>query len=451
MPQKIDSTHVLMDKTLVLYRRERSGVWQCRYKVAGVWQRATTKERDIEKAKEQAKRLLIEAELRKRENLPVVTRRFRDVAKLAVQRLQDEQKNGTGKVIYNDYIRVINDVCIPYLGKRNITAIDYGVLTAFDKWREEQMGKAPTRSTLMTQNAALNRVFDEAVIRGFLVQANKPVLKAKGKDSERHAAFDLKEAKALLGNFDGWIERAKNDESKELRLLLRDYVHALLDTGARPGDELLNLKWKQVKVSAKPVVQTMGIDGNEDAEETHELNYSCELTVTGKTGTRTMLGMDRTVRALQRIAKRNYERVGQVLEPLKHVAIATNNDYVFRTKAKAKPTSFSKLFDTYLEEHNLLIDPATERKRVFYSLRHTYATLALTHDKVPIHTLAKQMGTSVVMIEKHYSHLKPVQAIDQLRGEETRKLLEAGGVIDEIYKAKTKKKATQRAGKQART
>ena len=156
-----------------------------------------------------------------------------------------------------------------------------------------------------------------------------------------------------------------------------------------------------------------------------------------------MLGMDPTVKALQRIAKRNYTDTGTVLEPMKNVAIATNNDYVFRTRAKTKPTSFSKLFDTYLEDHNLLIDPVTERKRVFYSLRHTYATQMLTNDKVPIHTLAKQMGTSVLMIEKHYSHLKAVQAIEQLRGEETRKLMEAGGVISEIYKATPKKKAVK--------
>ena len=446
MSPKIESTHVLMDRTLVLYRRERSAVWQCRYKVAGIWQRATTKERDLKAATEQAKRLMIKAEIRVEQNLPVVTRRFKDVAKLALQRLEDEQKNGTGKVIYKDYIRVINDVCIPYLGKRNITTIDYGVLTDFDKWREEQMGKAPTRSTLMTQNAALNRVFDEAVIRGFLVQANKPVLTATGgKKSKRHAAFDLEEIRAVLAKFDAWIEVGRNDDSKELRMLLRDYVHALVDTGARPGDELLNLKWKQVKLSMKPTANREGVEGNEDEVETYNLNLSCELVVTGKTGTRTMLGMERTVKALQRIAKRNYKNTGTVLEPMKNVAVATNNDFVFRTKTKAKPTSFSKLFDSYLEDHNLLVDPASERKRVFYSLRHTYATLALTHDKVPIHTLAKQMGTSVLMIEKHYSHLKAVQAIEQLRGDETRKLIEAGGVINDIYKAQTKKRAKQPA------
>ena len=43
------------------------------------------------------------------------------------------------------------------------------------------------------------------------------------------------------------------------------------------------------------------------------------------------------------------------------------------------------------------------------------------------------MGTSVAMIEKHYSHLKVIQAIDQLRGNESRQLINAGGVIDEMY------------------
>ena len=55
----------------------------------------------------------------------------------------------------------------------------------------------------------------------------------------------------------------------------------------------------------------------------------------------------------------------------------------------------------------------------FYSLQHTYATLALSHDKVPIHTLGKQMGTSDLRIEKHYSDLKVIQPIEQVCGEET--------------------------------
>ncbi len=73
MPEKIATTHTLMDRTLVVYRRERSSIWQCRLKVDGKWQRASTKETNLQKAKERAKELLIAAEIRKKENLPVTT------------------------------------------------------------------------------------------------------------------------------------------------------------------------------------------------------------------------------------------------------------------------------------------------------------------------------------------------------------------------------------------
>jgi 2-keto-3-deoxy-6-phosphogluconate aldolase len=51
------------------------------------------------------------------------------------------------------------------------------------------------------------------------------------------------------------------------------------------------------------------------------------------------------------------------------------------------------------------------------------------------------MGTSVLMIERHYSDLEPVKAIDQLRGEETRRLIDAGTVVDEAYQSNKKKKS----------
>jgi hypothetical protein len=86
-----------------------------------------------------------------------------------------------------------------------------------------------------------------------------------------------------------------------------------------------------------------------------------------------------------------------------------------------------------LIEHNLLIDTVTGKRRVLYSLRHTYATIALQIDKVEIHTLAVQMGTSVGMIEQHYSHLDAVKAVNQLRGEQSRQLIEASGAIDKRF------------------
>lgn len=440
MPDKIATTHVLLERELIIYQRERSGVWQCRYKVDNKWLRATTKERDLAKAKVKAKDLMIRGEIRRQENLPVVTRKFRDIGKLAVARMEQEIKGGSGKASYKDYTQVINDYLIPCLSNYSITNIDYAALNRLDAWRIEKMGKMPTQSTMMTHNAALNRVFDEAVLRGFLTDVNRPKLESKGRKSTRRAAFDMEEVRAMLGNFDAWIERAAKKSSKLLRPLLRDYVTVLLDTGARPGKELMNLKWAQIRIDWKPVfTQTNQVDEEGEPIDHYIANKSALMTVSGKTGKREIAGMLATVTALRSIIQRNYKDT-----TLEKLIKSKCDDYVFRTANDdvptkfVAPTNFQNMFESYLEEHNLLVDPVTEQRRVFYSLRHTYATFALEHDRVPIHTLAKQMGTSVQMIEKHYSHLKVIQAIDQLRGEETRQLLSAGGVINEIYNSNKK-------------
>ena len=70
-------------------------------------------------------------------------------------------------------------------------------------------------------------------------------------------------------------------------------------------------------------------------------------------------------------------------------------------------------FRIFLKQFGLLKDPRTAQNRTLYSLRHTYATFALA-DGVPIHTLAKQMGTSVGMIERHYSKLTPMLSAEKL-------------------------------------
>ena len=470
MVDKKDTTHVMMEGELVVYQRERSTIWQCRYKVGNVWQRASTKQHDLKKAKAEARDIQLTAEIRKRDNLPVVTRKFRHVAELAKKRMDDDTKAGRGKTAYADYAVLIDKYLIPFFGNYSITSITHTLVQEFGVWRDTKMAadkrrvskdekktlKPPTHSTILNHNAALNQIFDEAMNRGFLTNSQRPKLENKGKPSERRPAFDLLEVQAMFSYFDGWIELGRDKKSKELRHLMRDYVHVLLDTGARPGKELMNLKWKQVKNAKKPVEIRTGEYYDEGPDEPPdeppteivktELNRSCEIVVNGKTGERTIVGMNPTVNALVRIIKRNYNIDNKMNDPFDGIAVASNDDFVFYTKDKVKPTSFQNLFTQFLTEHDLLIDPKTEKERVFYSLRHTYATLALTYDSVPIHTLAKQMGTSVGMIEQHYSHLDAVKAIEQLRGYETRRLIEAGSVLEhkfvpKVQAAKKSKKA----------
>jgi integrase len=65
-----------------------------------------------------------------------------------------------------------------------------------------------------------------------------------------------------------------------------------------------------------------------------------------------------------------------------------------------------------MESSNLLKNEAGET-RTLYSLRHTYATFALS-EGLDIHTLARQMGTSITMLEKHYSKITPMLSAEKL-------------------------------------
>jgi integrase len=436
MPEQAVTTHVLRAKKLILYRRERSDVWQCRYKVSDIWQRATTKEREIAKAIEAAHRIEIEAEFRVRSNLPIVTKQFKHVAQLAIQRMQQEQANGNGKVSYKDYILVINKYLIPILGKRSITSIDSAALEHLDAERMKIMGKVPSKSTMLTHNAALNRVFDEAIEHRFMTELNRPALsseRSNNAQSIRRPDFRIEDVRKMFVGLKEWIDAATSPRSKETRQLLNDYVILLLDTGARPGKEILDLKWKQVVFQTHPVTRPVGAWRKEgpipgidpEGEMETNLQRTCLLSVSGKTGYRETIGRLDSVLTLTRVAKRNYKVKTPIAEPFREVIQKHGDDYVLRMKGTKEDVRgvFHHMFEEFLEQHGLLIDPKTEQKRVFYSLRHTYATSAIIYDNVNVHILAVQMGTSVGMIEKHYSHVRVLQAIEQLRGKETRKKL----------------------------
>ena len=405
------NTHVVVDNSLVIYQRERTRVWQCKYLLKGKWYRCSTREHDMTAAIRSANMILMEAHMRERFHVVPTSRLFRDVAKLAVKRMEEEMRVGEGRVIYKDYIFVINKYLIPALHTKFIDRITYDDIQDLSVWRINKMRKIPVKSTMKNHNAALNKVFDEAILRNYMKGADRPKLQATGKPSERRPVFTMNEARRLLKGLDFWIRDAST-ENLQVRLLLKDYIYVLLDTGARPGRELLSLTWANIQYAT----------------------YTNDRLVIhfekSKTGRRTAIAKRMTIEALDNIAKRNYGK------PLSNLIEYQTTEEIFRHKSvfvgqirgQAKlirPINFEKQFAAYLKMMNLLTDRITGRPRTFYSLRHTYATFALLYDKINIHTLSKQMGTSVQMIEKHYSHLDSERAIDQLGSERTMALLDA--------------------------
>ena len=135
---------VLLEDKVVIYQRERSNVWQARVKLAdGKWHRQSTREHKEADAKEKALEIYYDARAKAKNNLPQATRRFSNVAKMAIEQMEKELSNGRGKVVYTHYIAAINNYLIPYFGKMKMDNIDVERLNDFERWREEVIGKAP--------------------------------------------------------------------------------------------------------------------------------------------------------------------------------------------------------------------------------------------------------------------------------------------------------------------
>ena len=85
---------------------------------------------------------------------------------------------------------------------------------------------------------------------------------------------------------------------------------------------------------------------------------------------------------------------------------------IFRYRNGKQPIDLNKIFTRLLREIAIEFG-SSGVNRTLYSLRHTYATTELLAG-TDIHTLARQMETSVVMLERHYSKLTVTMAAAEL-------------------------------------
>ena len=398
MTQKSDdSVHILEGKA-ILYKREGTPAWQVRYRIDGKKLRNTTHETDLDKAKAKAVDIVMNAMFRQRNQLPVVSKRFKAVAELAIKRMEEAKEAGHGKATYASYILALKNYHIPYLGKYLITNLDYATLERFSKWRENKLKRPPSASTLNTHNSAIGRVFDEALMRGYMVPTQVPALTNQGAKGERRPSFTEKEYKQLYIYMRKWAPAGRRGHEFAMRMLLRDYVLILANTGLRAGTETMNLKWQHITI----------IDHNGK-------NY-LQMTVRGKTGKRTILVRHRVARYLQRIQERDPELKDMTFHEVLEKGI---DHYVFRMDGKDISTPLGRMFSRLLKDAKLLMDKETETKRTLYSLRHFYATRTLTRTDITPYQLAEFMGTSVGMIKAHYGHLDLRNIADKFAGTDT--------------------------------
>ena len=403
MPQLAETSVPILDGAVVLTQRQRSSAWQARFRIADKWMRVTTKQIDLDKAKEAARDLYLRARFRNEEGLPVVSKRFSQVAELAKKRMEDALKAGEGKTVFKDYVIAINNYLSPFFGKYNITSINYALVNEFAAWRKAKMGHEPKASSISTHNSALNRIFDEAMQHGFMTKSQVPELKNKGAKSERRPDFTVEEYRQLTKHMIHWVAEGRAGKSRRMRELLRDYVLVLANTGMRHGTESYSLKWKHIAFDEQKV---FAHDEGKAGKGKYILRRYVLMNVDGKTGHRELVARHNVATYLQRIHSRSEDEDIKGMDFDELIKRGVDKE-VFCLPNGKTTTALAQTFEILLKDAGLLIDRRTEQNRTLYSLRHYYATRALVKARMDIHTLAEQMGTSVPMIEKHYSHLTP--------------------------------------------
>ena len=379
---------IQIHKKLRLDKRAGSDNWYARLTLpSGKRLIKTTKTDDLEAAKEVALRLYYEVDARIQNKLPATTRKFKDVARHAIHRMEAELEQGVGKQAYSDYIQVLNKWLIPYFGGTDIAKLDLAAVTAFDAWRTEQNGKVPAQSTINNHNAALNRVLDEAELNGWIVKSLRPTLLNKGVKTESRGSFTVEEYRTIYTALRGYHKQTTNEKSAATRETLRNYVLFLANTGVRHGTEALGLCWRNIEWYER------------DGERYLAIN------VDGKTNKRTAIARDRVVDFLWRQAQLN-SRIS--VEGFDALIAAKLDEPVFTTRLGVVATvpNLNRAFNALLNELDLKTG-ADGRIRTLYSWRHFYATQDLERG-VSTHALSRQLGNSTEMIDRHYSKYSPL-------------------------------------------
>ena len=383
--------HHLLDGKITLYIREKSEYWQVRFLLPNKeFMRLSTGEYDLERAKTQAVILYETFKTKIKMGTPLRVKTFGDVARLVLKDIRTSKQQNKFKKTYRDYVFVIQKYLLPFFGRKNIAELTAEDITEFEAWRESQMGKVPKASTEQNHSSAYNRIMNFARSMAY-IPSDKPIppMKITGPKGQARPAFTQQEIYYLLDYMKTW-EEADDVFYPENRKLCRCYVEFLINTGVRHGTEALPVRWKHLQwhyIKDKKYLKVW---------------------VSGKTGPRFLIAKHAFIETLTRL----YKWQGLKYDTLDDLVNARLDKLVFVTPDGYQPRDFRTLFVSLMKGSNLLKNEA-EQTRTLYSLRHTYATIALS-EGIDIHTLARQMGTSITMLEKHYSKLTPMLSAEKL-------------------------------------
>ena len=432
--QMLGSEHkeLLEDGKVLLYTR--NGIFYARvYKGDRSYIHRTLKTSKVGEARKLAVKFLYEIEFKKAEQLPLQQRSFNDVIDEYVSiREREYERSKKDKVNTSTQqqtsifmlrqIRRVVKFWREYCGKTAVDKIDNGVLQDYVQWRKDYYHKMdpkkipknarinPADKTIEWEMTLAKTMIKFATDRGYRGNKPLPTYRFKAEKTITRPALTLPEYSLLIKRMRKWIYETDNAEWRYTRELLRDYVLILANTGMRVG-ELNNVKVGDIM---------------EIKDDMGRKNYM--FNVKGKTGKREVVGRVSCVRYVDRVKERNkkwqeeWARIAAGREQLKtegkkdrsitarkegSIRSATikinegGGEYLFRMRDGSPIITLIDQFDKLLKSINLLTNRYGE-KYTLYSLRHFYAVQMLRRGRIDVFGIARNMGTSVQIVERYY-------------------------------------------------
>jgi|TARA_B100001964_G_C14182232_1_gene576832 integrase len=283
---------------------------------------------------------------------------------------------------YNDINQTIGKHFRSYSQGQTLEWIDSKTITTYFDWRRQQSryGKPTSENTLHSEAGEILRFLRWCKDMKYLREV--PTFQKPIRKDVRRPHFTRTDWNKLIRKARHWINSTEHPSITRDRTLLWNYTLILANTGIRVG-EARTLCWKDIRIEP-------------NGQETEP---TIVFFVSGKTGGREVVA-----------------RNAKVLEYLQRIkelyAEPTPDDFVFAHRDGKPIKSFRKGFTSLIDTAGVGVDSKGDR-RTIYSLRHTYATFRL-EEGVSVYTLARNMGTSVAMIERFYGQTRTPDQVAEL-------------------------------------
>ena len=358
-----------LDDKLHIYQQSNTSNWYARFYTEGKYKVRSLKETRFEIAKEIAHEWYFELRGKQKSGTPVHGLKFKDVIQDYLNYQNVLVKGGEmSESSAKDYQRRLSGG-ISYFGDLYLQEITLHKLNEYKEKRFTDDGVKHT--TIKHDFNTIRQVLKYCVLRKHIQSLPEFPKKSKKDIPSPRPYFELDEWKLLQKISQDRIKRSRGSRQKYEREQLHDFMIFMVHTGMRV-DEVLRTTFGNVKTYTKK-------------DKTKELR----ININGKTGIRKVRGMIGSVRAYERLKKRND----------KH----NPTDFLF-------PQNHRDGLNALLKETGLKQD-SQSRTRNAKSFRSTYIMYRLLA-KQPIKAVAVNCGTSSNVIDSYYARFITIDMYD---------------------------------------